>query len=178
MRLNMDDSFCDGDIPRLHETPALRQRQSAGCKRWVNRHSLHLGFATAGESLARSAALMHSNRMRRLLMPEPYDLQRFVDAQQSIYPQALAELRAGYKQSHWMWFVFPQIAGLGHSSMAQRYAIADLHEAQAYLQHPLLGPRLEECAQALLQHPDRTARQILGSPDDMKLRSSMTLFAK
>jgi len=111
-------------------------------------------------------------------MPEPYDLQRFVDAQQSIYPQALAELRAGYKQSHWMWFVFPQIAGLGHSSMAQRYAIADLHEAQAYLQHPLLGPRLEECAQALLQHPDRTARQILGSPDDSKLRSSMTLFAK
>lgn len=110
-------------------------------------------------------------------MPEPYDLQRFVHAQQSIYPQALAELRAGYKQSHWMWFVFPQMAGLGHISMAQRYAIADLHEAQAYLQHPLLGPRLEECAQALLQHPDRTARQILGSPDDMKLRSSMTLFA-
>lgn len=110
-------------------------------------------------------------------MPEPYDLQRFVDAQQSIYPQALAELRAGYKQSHWMWFVFPQITGLGHSSMAQRYAIADLHEAQAYLQHPLLGPRLEECAQAMLQHSDRTARQILGSPDDMKLRSSMTLFA-
>lgn len=111
-------------------------------------------------------------------MPEPYDLQRFVDAQQSIYPQALAELHAGYKQSHWMWFVFPQITGLGHSSMAQRYAIADLHEAQAYLQHPLLGPRLEECAQAMLQHSDRTARQILGSPDDMKLRSSMTLFAK
>ncbi len=76
-----------------------------------------------------------------------------------------------------MWFVFPQIAGLGHSAMAQRYAIAGREEARAYLQHPLLGPRLEECAQALLQHTDRTPRQILGSPDDLKLRSSMTLFA-
>lgn len=110
-------------------------------------------------------------------MADAYKLQRFVDAQQSLYPQALAELRAGDKRSHWMWFVFPQIAGLGRSSMAQRYAIADLHEARAYLQHPLLGPRLEECAQALLQHCERTARQILGSPDDLKLRSSMTLFA-
>nr|WP_272890237.1 DUF1810 domain-containing protein [Stutzerimonas stutzeri] len=104
-------------------------------------------------------------------------MQRFVDAQYSPYEIALAELRAGYKQSHWMWFIFPQIAGLGRSAMAERYAIADLDEAVAYLQHPLLGQRLGECAQALLQHSGRTARQILGSPDDLKLRSSMTLFA-
>src|SRR5690606_539430 len=105
------------------------------------------------------------------------DLQRFVDAQHPLYARALAELQAGYKQSHWMWFVFPQIAGLGHSAMAQRYAIADRDEALAYLRHTLLGPRLDECARALLPHRERTARQILGSPDDLKLRSSMTLFA-
>ena len=105
------------------------------------------------------------------------DLARFVDAQQEIYEQALAELRAGSKRSHWMWFVFPQIAGLGRTVTAQRYAIADLAEARAYLAHPVLGPRLAECAQALLAVPDRTATQILGTPDDLKLRSSMTLFA-
>ncbi|WP_312255988.1 DUF1810 domain-containing protein [Stutzerimonas nitrititolerans] len=110
-------------------------------------------------------------------MPDSHDLQHFVDAQYPLYARALAELRAGHKQSHWMWFVFPQIAGLGRSAMAQRYAIAGREEARAYLQHPLLGPRLEECAQALLQHTDRTPRQILGSPDDLKLHSSMTLFA-
>lgn len=110
-------------------------------------------------------------------MSDPHDLQRFVDAQHSIYDRALAELNAGHKQSHWMWFIFPQIAGLGHSDMARRYAIKDADEATAYLEHPLLGPRLEQCAQALLAHAERPARQILGSPDDMKLRSSMTLFA-
>ncbi len=110
-------------------------------------------------------------------MSDPHDLQRFVDAQQPIYDRALAELNAGHKQSHWMWFIFPQIAGLGHSDMARRYAIKDVDEATAYLEHPLLGPRLEQCAQALLAHAERPARQILGSPDDMKLRSSMTLFA-
>ncbi|UNG17403.1 DUF1810 domain-containing protein [Stutzerimonas zhaodongensis] len=110
-------------------------------------------------------------------MSDPHDLQRFVDAQQSIYDRALAELNVGHKQSHWMWFIFPQIAGLGHSDMARRYAIKDADEAAAYLEHPLLGPRLEQCAQALLAHAERPARQILGSPDDMKLRSSMTLFA-
>lgn len=109
-------------------------------------------------------------------MSDPYDLQRFVDAQQPIYDRALAELKAGHKQSHWMWFIFPQIAGLGHSDMARRYAISGADEAAAYLQHPLLGARLEECAEALLAHAERPARQILGSPDDMKLRSSMTLF--
>ncbi|WP_404437046.1 DUF1810 domain-containing protein [Stutzerimonas chloritidismutans] len=110
-------------------------------------------------------------------MGDPHDLQRFVEAQTPVYERALEELRAGHKQSHWMWFVFPQIAGLGHSAMAQRYAISGVDEARAYLEHPLLGPRLQACAQAILLHRDRSARQILGSPDDLKLRSSMTLFA-
>ncbi|WP_222909007.1 DUF1810 domain-containing protein [Pseudomonas sp. DNDY-54] len=110
-------------------------------------------------------------------MGDPHDLQRFVEAQIPVYERALEELRAGHKQSHWMWFVFPQIAGLGHSAMAQRYAISGVDEARAYLEHPLLGPRLQACAQAMLLHRDRSARQILGSPDDLKLRSSMTLFA-
>lgn len=110
-------------------------------------------------------------------MNDPHDLQRFVAAQQPLYARALNELKAGHKQSHWMWFVFPQIAGLGRSDTAQRFAIAGADEAAAYLDHSLLGPRLEECAEALLAHAERPARQILGSPDDMKLRSSMTLFA-
>jgi uncharacterized protein (DUF1810 family) len=105
-------------------------------------------------------------------------LQRFLDAQDGVYEQALAELRAGRKRTHWMWFVFPQIAGLGHSSTAAYYAIADLAEARAYLAHPLLGARLAECAEALLGVTGRTAHEILGSPDDLKLRSSMTLFAQ
>ncbi len=105
-------------------------------------------------------------------------LQRFLDAQDGVYEQALAELRAGRKRTHWMWFVFPQIAGLGHSSTAVYYAIADLAEARAYLAHPLLGARLAECAEALLGVTGRTAHEILGSPDDLKLRSSMTLFAQ
>ena len=110
-------------------------------------------------------------------MGDPHDLQRFVEAQAPVYERALEELRAGHKQSHWMWFVFPQIAGLGNSAMAQRYAISGVDEARAYLEHPLLGPRLQACAQAMLLHRDRSVRQILGSPDDLKLRSSMTLFA-
>jgi len=105
-------------------------------------------------------------------------LQRFLDAQDGVYATALAELRAGRKRSHWMWFVFPQIAGLGHSSTAAYYAIADLAEARAYLAHPLLGTRLAECAEALLGVTGRTAHEIFGSPDDLKLRSSMTLFAQ
>lgn len=108
-----------------------------------------------------------------------HDLQRFVEAQDegSTYERALGELRAGRKTSHWMWFVFPQIAGLGQSAMSQRYAIESLEEAQAYLDHPVLGPRLVECAQALLAHEGLTAREILGEIDAVKLRSSMTLFA-
>jgi uncharacterized protein (DUF1810 family) len=108
------------------------------------------------------------------------DLQRFVVAQDSggTYERALAELRAGHKASHWMWFVFPQIAGLGQSEMSRRYAISDLEEARAYGDHPVLGPRLLECCQALLTHRDRSAEQILGGIDAVKLRSSMTLFSR
>jgi uncharacterized protein (DUF1810 family) len=109
-----------------------------------------------------------------------HDLERFVAAQDAhgTYDQALAELRAGRKTSHWMWFVFPQIAGLGRSSMARRYAIADLDEARAYLAHPVLGPRLVTAAESAITRRDRSAAQILGGIDAVKLRSSMTLFAR
>ena len=109
---------------------------------------------------------------------DSYNLQRFVDAQAGSYSEALAELRAGEKRSHWMWYVFPQIAGLGFSSMARRYAIQSRAEADAYLQHPVLGSRLKECAESLLSVNGRSAREIMGVPDDLKLRSSMTLFAR
>lgn len=110
---------------------------------------------------------------------DPHRLQRFVEAQNeaSTYERALSELRAGRKRSHWMWFVFPQIAGLGHSTNALAYAISSLEEASAYLAHPLLGPRLLECTRALTQLTGASAREILGDIDAMKLRSSMTLFA-
>jgi len=104
------------------------------------------------------------------------NLERFVEAQAPVYDRALAELKAGRKQSHWMWFVFPQIAGLGHSPMAQHYAIQNLAEARAYLAHPLLGTRLRECTQAVLDVEGKSAHEIFGSPDDLKLRSSLTLF--
>ena len=107
------------------------------------------------------------------------DLERFVAAQDSggTYQHAVAELRGGRKTSHWMWFVFPQIAGLGRSAMAQAYAINDLAEAQAYLAHPVLGPRLVECAELVASHRGLSAEQIFGGIDAIKLRSSMTLFA-
>ena len=104
------------------------------------------------------------------------DLSRFVEAQRHIYPEVLAELSAGRKRSHWMWFIFPQIAGLGRSETAQFYALNDLDEAKAYLDHPVLGARLLECTRAMLDHKRRTAHDILGTPDDLKFRSSMTLF--
>jgi uncharacterized protein (DUF1810 family) len=109
----------------------------------------------------------------------PADLQRFLDAQESggAYERALAELLAGRKTGHWIWFVFPQIAGLGQSEMSRRYAIASLGEARAYAAHPVLGERLRECARALLRHRDRAAEEILGGIDAVKLRSSLTLFA-
>lgn len=110
-------------------------------------------------------------------MAEPWDLGRFVVAQDPIIDRALVELRAGRKRSHWMWFVFPQLRALGSSGTARRYGIASLDEAVAYLEHPILGPRLVECAATVLGLADRTAHEILGSPDDLKLRSSMTLFA-
>jgi uncharacterized protein (DUF1810 family) len=105
-----------------------------------------------------------------------FDLSRFVEAQAGVYADALAELRAGRKRSHWMWFVFPQLEGLGTSPMAQRYALAGPDEARAYLAHPVLGPRLRECTRAVLAAQGRTLHEIFGSPDDLKFRSSMTLF--
>jgi uncharacterized protein (DUF1810 family) len=109
-------------------------------------------------------------------MTDPFELQRFVDAQAPLYTQVMSELRSGRKRSHWMWFVFPQIAGLGQSAMARRYAIASRGEAVAYLAHPTLGPRLQECTQIVCGIQGRSIEQILGSPDDIKFRSSMTLF--
>ena len=110
-------------------------------------------------------------------MADPHDLDRFVAAQAGSYAQALAEIRAGRKRSHWMWYVFPQIAGLGHSDMARRYAIASLDEAQAYLAHPVLGARLRECVKALQGVPSADAEAVFGEIDAVKLRSSLTLFA-
>ena len=109
-------------------------------------------------------------------MTDPFDLQRFLDAQAPIYPRVVDELRRGQKQTHWMWFVFPQLAGLGHSAMAQRFAIGSREEAVAYLGHGVLGPRLRECTALVTAVEGRTAREILGSPDDLKFQSSMTLF--
>lgn len=109
-------------------------------------------------------------------MDDPHRLQRFVDAQAPVIAAVRDELRAGRKRSHWMWFVFPQLRGLGSSSMAQVFGIASLAEARAYLSHPVLGPRLRECCALVLQVPDRSALDILGSPDDLKFRSCLTLF--
>lgn len=111
-------------------------------------------------------------------MQTSFDLQRFVDAQAPVYDAVLAELRAGRKCSHWMWFIFPQIAGLGRSAMALRYAIASLGEAKAYLAHPLLGARLRECSALVAAIEGRTANAIFAYPDDLKFHSSMTLFAQ
>jgi uncharacterized protein (DUF1810 family) len=109
-------------------------------------------------------------------MTDPFDLQRFVDAQAPVYRRVLAELRQGQKQSHWMWFIFPQLAGLGHSPMARRFAIRSRDEASAYLGHAVLGSRLRECTALVNAIEGRTIREILGSPDDLKFHSAMTLF--
>jgi len=105
-------------------------------------------------------------------------LDRFVAAQAPLFKQVLSELQSGVKMGHWMWFIFPQIRGLGRSPISIEYAISSLEEAKAYLQHPVLGPRLKECTRLVLLVEGRTALEIFGSPDDMKFRSSMTLFAK
>lgn len=110
-------------------------------------------------------------------MTDPFDLNRFVQAQNPVYRDVLGELTRGRKQSHWMWFVFPQVAGLGLSTMSQRYAIGSRAEAEAYLAHPVLGPRLIECTRVVLAVEGRTINAILGAPDDAKFRSSMTLFS-
>lgn len=111
-------------------------------------------------------------------MSDPYDLQRFVDAQAPLIDRVRAELRAGRKRSHWMWFVFPQIRGLGTSPMAKRYAISSRAEAEAYVNHSVLGPRLRECTRLVIAIEGRTIAAIFGHPDDLKFRSSMTLFAQ
>ncbi|QFI64960.1 hypothetical protein EKH55_0086 [Sinorhizobium alkalisoli] len=113
---------------------------------------------------------------RTATMSEAFDLERFLKAQEGVYDIALAELRAGAKRSHWMWFIFPQIRGLGHSPTAQYYALSSMDEAIAYLRHPLLGRRILECTEAVNALKGRGALEIFGRPDDLKFRSSMTLF--
>ncbi|RJF92447.1 DUF1810 domain-containing protein [Noviherbaspirillum saxi] len=110
-------------------------------------------------------------------MSDPHHLQRFILAQDPVYEMACEELRQGYKRTHWMWFIFPQLAGLGHSEMARRYAIASIDEAHAYLGHPVLGSRLRECCRIVLGLSGRSANEIFGYPDDMKFHSSLTLFS-
>jgi uncharacterized protein (DUF1810 family) len=109
---------------------------------------------------------------------DQFDLQRFIDAQTPVFEQVISELRRGFKRTHWIWFIFPQIAGLGHSQMAKKFSLSSLAEAQAYIKHPLLGPRLRECTRLVNQVEGRSIQQIFGYPDDLKFRSSMTLFAQ
>lgn len=109
-------------------------------------------------------------------MSDVYNLSRFVEAQAPVFSGVMDELRAGRKTTHWMWFVFPQLQGLGRTEMAARFALSGVAEACAYLQHEVLGPRLEACVTTVLQHRDRSAEQIFGSPDDLKFRSCLTLF--
>jgi uncharacterized protein (DUF1810 family) len=132
--------------------------------------------AAVAEEVAAAGSVV--GRASSSAMNDPYDLERFETAQAGVYDTVLAELRAGHKTGHWMWFIFPQIAGLGMSAMSQRYAISSLSEARAYLAHPVLGPRLSECAGVLIGHTGRTAEEIFGGIDAIKLRSSMTLFAR
>ena len=110
-------------------------------------------------------------------MTDDYNLQRFLNAQEGVYDTVLDELRSGRKSRHWIWFIFPQITGLGHSGMAQKFAIASLDEAKAYLEHPVLGNRLRECTQLVLNVNGRSAEKIFSSPDNLKFRSCMTLFS-
>ncbi len=110
-------------------------------------------------------------------MADPFRLQRFVDAQAPVYDRVLEELRRGEKRSHWMWFIFPQLRGLGRSAIAEEFAIASREEAEAYFRHPVLGPRLVECTRLVNAIEGRSVAQIFGYPDDLKFRSSMTLFA-
>ena len=110
-------------------------------------------------------------------MKDPYDLERFIEAQNPVYERVCAELRNGRKESHWTWFIFPQLRGLGHSQMAHKFGIASQEEAEAYLEHPVLGARLRECTRLVTAAEGRSIHEILGSPDDLKFRSSMSLFA-
>lgn len=111
-------------------------------------------------------------------MDDPFDLQRFVDAQDRVYDRVLAELRAGAKRSHWIWFIFPQLSGLGSSSTAKLFGIESVEEARALLAHPVLGPRLRECTRLVASIEGRSVEEVFGWPDNLKVRSSMTLFAQ
>jgi uncharacterized protein (DUF1810 family) len=115
--------------------------------------------------------------MRTIDVNDPYNLRRFVEAQNAVFEQVCSELREGRKRGHWMWFVFPQIDGLGHSSLASRFAVSSREEAEVYLKHPILGPRLRECSRLVTLVEGRSINQIFDYPDDLKFRSSMTLFA-
>jgi uncharacterized protein (DUF1810 family) len=123
----------------------------------------------------RRDCMTNSNKSRS--PDDPHNLSRFVQAQEDAYKQALSEMRSGKKRTHWMWFIFPQLDGLAFSSTSKRYSIKSVEEAKAYLAHPLLGPRLLECAEAVLHIEGRSATEIFGSPDDLKLQSCATLFA-
>jgi uncharacterized protein (DUF1810 family) len=141
-------------------------------------HSL-LGIKTGYQSRARRATrTLAINDSQTMSMDDSYNLRRFVEAQEPVYAQVCSELQQGRKTSHWMWFIFPQIRGLGSSKTAQYFAIASRHEAAAYAAHKVLGPRLRECTQLVLQVGDQSVEQIFGYPDNLKFHSSMTLFAQ
>ena len=147
-------------------------------------HDLGFGFYSPGWLAGNEDVIESAIAFKKSYYPEVrvsddhYNLQRFLDAQNPVYDRVWEELRLGRKESHWMWFIFPQIAGLGHSQMAQRYAISSLAEAKAYLDHAVLGGRLRECTRLICKVDGKSAHDILGSPDDMKFRSCMTLFAR
>jgi uncharacterized protein (DUF1810 family) len=134
--------------------------------------------SAAGRSNTAHSERRATARLKLIMRTDPYNLQRFVAAQDTIYEQVLAELRAGRKTSHWMWFVFPQIQGLGHSPIAKEFALSSREEAEAYLKHPILGPRLRECTALVNQVEGESIEEIFGHVDSLKFRSSMTLFAQ
>jgi uncharacterized protein (DUF1810 family) len=138
-------------------------------------NSLSIPHQKSSSETLHSTTLDASNRKHA--MKDSYDLQRFIDAQNAVFQQVCAELRSGQKMGHWMWFIFPQLRGLGHSQMAAKFAISSLDEAEAYLKHPVLGSRLRECTRLVVLVEGRSINQIFGYPDDLKFRSSMTLFA-
>jgi uncharacterized protein (DUF1810 family) len=156
----------------IHQvTPNLRVMKNAVMKNALSRRRIgQKELGTRRHATRRSQTIVHMN--------DPYNLQRFVDAQNSVYEQVRSELRGGRKRTHWMWFIFPQIRGLGRSHMAEAFAIASKDEAAAYVSHSVLGPRLRECTEWVTEVEGRTLEEILGYHDNLKFRSSMTLFAQ
>jgi uncharacterized protein (DUF1810 family) len=165
----------------------LERRFESSCEDWWNGRvrifmkSTQRALSTMRDTGSENKQTHQVPRVSETIHPsegDPYNLERFVRAQEGEYDRAVTELRSGKKYTHWMWFVFPQIEGLGHSLLSFRYAIKGEGEARAYLSHPILGARLRECAQIVVNTEGRTAHEIFGSPDDMKLRSCATLFAR